>query len=56
MHEQVRNPRTPLHAPAGLDIGSETPEEIALAIAAEIQGHLHGRSGGRLSASDGPIH
>lgn len=25
-----------LHAPAGLDIGSETPAEIALAILAEI--------------------
>jgi xanthine dehydrogenase accessory factor len=26
-----------LHSPAGLDIGSETPEEIALSIIAEIQ-------------------
>jgi len=25
-----------LHAPIGLDIGAETPEEIALAIMAEI--------------------
>ena len=28
--------REALHAPIGLDLGSETPEEIALAIAAEI--------------------
>lgn len=45
-----------LRAPAGLDIGSETPEEIALAIAAEIQGALNGHGGSPLSASDGPIH
>ncbi|WP_370306167.1 XdhC family protein [Sinimarinibacterium flocculans] len=46
----------PLHAPAGLDIGSETPEEIALAIAAEIQAVLRGHAGGALSRGDGPIH
>lgn len=45
-----------LRAPAGLDLGSETPEEIALAIAAEILAVIGGRSGGVLSASDGPIH
>ncbi|MFA5939477.1 MAG: XdhC family protein [Sinimarinibacterium sp.] len=56
MRDAVGRSRTPLHAPAGLDIGSETPEEIALAIAAEIQGSVNGRSGGRLSAGAGPIH
>lgn len=45
-----------LRAPAGLDLGSETPEEIALAIAAEILAVIAGRSGGVLSAHDGPIH
>jgi xanthine dehydrogenase accessory factor len=45
-----------LRAPAGLDLGSETPEEIALAIAAEILAVTSGRSGGVLSAHDGPIH
>lgn len=34
-----------LHAPAGLDLGSENPEQIALAILAEIQATLAGRSG-----------
>jgi xanthine/CO dehydrogenase XdhC/CoxF family maturation factor len=29
--------QTRLHSPIGLDLGSETPEEIALAIVAEIQ-------------------
>jgi xanthine dehydrogenase accessory factor len=45
-----------LHAPAGLDIGSETPEEIALAIAAEILASRTGHSGGKLSSSSKPIH
>jgi xanthine/CO dehydrogenase XdhC/CoxF family maturation factor len=45
-----------LHAPAGLDVGSETPEEIALSIAAEIVAVAAGRSGGALSAVDTPIH
>jgi xanthine/CO dehydrogenase XdhC/CoxF family maturation factor len=45
-----------LHAPAGLDVGSETPEEIALAIAAEIVAASNGRRGGVLSAVDSPIH
>jgi xanthine dehydrogenase accessory factor len=47
---------TQLHAPAGLDIGSETPEEIALAIAAEIQAVVAARPGGLLSRCDTPIH
>lgn len=40
-----------LHAPAGLDIGSETPEEIALSVVSEIQAVLHGRVGGHLRGS-----
>jgi xanthine/CO dehydrogenase XdhC/CoxF family maturation factor len=44
------------HAPAGLDIGAETPEEIALAIAAEIQARLTGARGGFLKDRSGPIH
>jgi xanthine/CO dehydrogenase XdhC/CoxF family maturation factor len=45
-----------VHAPAGLDIGSETPEEIALAIAAEIMAVINGRHGGHLRDNDGAIH
>jgi len=37
-------------APIGLDIGSETAEEIALAVIAEIQAVLNGRTGGFLRA------
>jgi xanthine dehydrogenase accessory factor len=45
-----------LYAPVGLDIGSETPEEIALAIVAEIQSVLSNRGGGFLRGRDGGIH
>ncbi|MDQ6646985.1 MAG: XdhC family protein, partial [Pseudomonadota bacterium] len=45
-----------LHAPAGLDIGSETPQEIALAVAAEIMAVINGRTGGSLRDNDGAIH
>ncbi|GLQ46004.1 xanthine dehydrogenase accessory factor [Dyella lipolytica] len=45
-----------VHAPAGLDIGSETPEEIALAIAAEIMAVINQRAGGSLRDNDGTIH
>jgi xanthine dehydrogenase accessory factor len=45
-----------LHAPAGLDVGSETPQEIALAVAAEILAVRNGRAGGPLSQSQVPIH
>ncbi|WP_426703088.1 XdhC family protein [Rhodanobacter sp. Col0626] len=45
-----------LHAPAGLDIGSETPQEIALAVAAEIVAVINGRSGSSLRDNQGAIH
>jgi xanthine dehydrogenase accessory factor len=38
-----------LHSPCGLDIGSRTPEEIALAIVAEIVATERGRAGGSMS-------
>jgi len=45
-----------VYGPIGLDIGADTPEEIALAIAAEIQAVLAGRSGGMLRIREGPLH
>jgi xanthine dehydrogenase accessory factor len=39
-----------VHAPIGLDIGAVTPEEVALAIIAEIVADRRGRAGGSLSA------
>ncbi|GBC84454.1 putative xanthine dehydrogenase subunit A [bacterium HR11] len=45
-----------LYSPVGVDIGAETPEEIALSILAEIQAVLAGRSAGLLRDRKGPIH
>jgi xanthine/CO dehydrogenase XdhC/CoxF family maturation factor len=45
-----------LHAPIGLDLGSETPEEIAIAIVAEIQAVLTDRAAGFLKHRQAPIH
>jgi xanthine/CO dehydrogenase XdhC/CoxF family maturation factor len=45
-----------IHSPIGLDIGAEAPDEIALAIVAEIQSKFSNRSGGFLKARNGPIH
>jgi xanthine/CO dehydrogenase XdhC/CoxF family maturation factor len=44
-----------LHAPVGLDIGAETPEEIALAVVAEIKTALSNRGGGFLRERQGAI-
>lgn len=48
--------RARIFGPIGLDIGTETPEEIALAALAEIQAVLHGRDAGFLRDRDAPIH
>lgn len=45
-----------VHGPIGLDIGTETPEEIALSIIAEIQAVHHHRTGGMLRERSGTIH
>jgi xanthine/CO dehydrogenase XdhC/CoxF family maturation factor len=45
-----------LHAPVGLDLGGTTPETVSLAILAEMQATLTGRSPVPLRHRPGPIH
>lgn len=45
-----------LHGPIGLDIGAESPEEIALSIVTEIKAVLESRRGGFLRDRVGAIH
>ncbi|MFG1999095.1 XdhC family protein [Spirillospora sp. NPDC048911] len=45
-----------LHSPIGLDLGARTPEETALAIAAEFVALRRGGSAVPLRQTDGPIH
>ncbi|MEO8043167.1 MAG: XdhC family protein [Acidobacteriota bacterium] len=45
-----------MRSPAGLDIGADTPEAIAIAIIAEIQCVLKSRDGGPLRERNAPIY
>ncbi|GAB3640317.1 XdhC family protein [Spirosoma arcticum] len=45
-----------VHSPIGLDLGAETPDEIALSIIAEVKTFFTKRSGGFLKDKSGPIH
>jgi xanthine dehydrogenase accessory factor len=45
-----------IYAPAGLDIGASSPEEIALSIIAEVKAAFSKREGGSLKFRHAPIH
>ncbi|WP_018619797.1 XdhC family protein [Spirosoma luteum] len=45
-----------VHSPIGLDLGAETPDEIALSILGEIKAFFSQRSAGFLTDRVGPIH
>ena len=48
--------RQMIHFPAGLDLGAESPEVIALSMLAEVQAALAGHGGGSLRDRLGSIH
>lgn len=48
--------RARLHAPVGLDLGADSPEQVALAILAEMQAALAGRDARPLRERTRPIH
>lgn len=45
-----------VYTPMGLDLGGDGPQQIALAVAAEIQSVFQGGGGGALRDRSGPIH
>lgn len=45
-----------IYAPCGLEIGANTPEEIALSLFSEILSVFSGKTGGMLREKNGPIH
>jgi xanthine/CO dehydrogenase XdhC/CoxF family maturation factor len=48
--------RDKLHAPVGLDLGADAPEQVALAIIAEMQATITGRNAQPLRSRTRPIH
>ncbi len=50
------SPQSPIFSPMGLDLGTDGPEQVALAVIAEIQSVMNGRLGGQLRQLEGSIH
>jgi xanthine/CO dehydrogenase XdhC/CoxF family maturation factor len=55
-HVVTAGQRARLHAPVGLDLGAEAPEEVAHAVIAEILSVLRGRDARPLRGRERPIH
>jgi len=55
-YELTAKDKARIHAPSGLEIGANTPEEIALSIFSEILSVFSGKKGGMLKFKSSPIH
>jgi xanthine/CO dehydrogenase XdhC/CoxF family maturation factor len=55
-HSLTKKDEERIHAPSGLEIGANTPEEIAMSIMSEILSVFSGKTGGMLKNKIGPIH
>lgn len=55
-HSFISSSLSRVHSPIGLDLGAETPDEIALSILSEIKAFFSQRTGGFLTDRPGPIH
>ena len=53
---EIERLRPVLRSPMGLDIGADGPEQVALAVMAEIQAVMNSRDGGALRERKGSIH
>ena len=56
LREALGGVSTALRSPAGLDLGAEGPEAIALSVLSEAQAVRAGRAGSPLADRAGPIH
>lgn len=48
--------RARIHAPLGLDLGGDSPDEVALSAVSEVQAVIHHRPGGSLRHRQTPLH
>lgn len=56
LDEPASASRARIHAPLGLDLGGDSPDEVALSAVSEVQAVLHDRPGGSLRHRQTPLH
>lgn len=56
LDETASASRARVHAPLGLDLGGDSPDEVALSAVSEVQAVIHHRPGGSLRHRHTPLH
>jgi xanthine dehydrogenase accessory factor len=56
LDENAPTARARVYAPLGLDLGGDSPDEVALSAVSEVQAVLHHRPGGSLRHRQTPLH